>query len=166
MPVWAIIVVTWVHVLFAIFWFGSLLMLAFILLPAMARVPHAEQQPSLGEFVRRFLRMIPAVAGITILFGFLRGTVFGSVVSLDIAFGTAYGLTWVAALVLAIVATSVGGVLVGGNLAKLEAIPVRANGSSQLAYIAQLRKVRAGTYVTLLFLVAIFTCMMLMRFGY
>lgn len=165
MSSWWIIAVQWLHVLFGIFWFGSRLVITLIVLPTMRRVSQANQHVFLKELIRHFVRVEPALGVATIVLGFLRGTVFGSVIGLDVAFGTTYGLTWTTALVLGVVIAVLGG-LVGGNFIKLEAIPVAADGSSQAAFTAQLGRTEVLSRLSLGLFLLIFTCMILMRFGY
>jgi uncharacterized membrane protein len=165
MPVWLIIVVQWLHVFSGIFWFGSRLVVTFVLLPTMSRIPQAKQQAFLAELYRHFVRVEPFLGIATIVLGFLRGTVFGWIVGLDVAFGTTYGLTWTTALVLGVAITILGG-MVGGNFKKLQAIPVADDGSSQVAFDRQLGKTQLYCRLSLALFLLIFTCMILMRFGY
>lgn len=166
MPVWAIIVVQWLHVLFGIFWFGSRLTGNFILHPVMRRVKQAAQAAFLHEFVAQLMRVEPVLGVMTILLGILRGTVFGSVTSTAIAFGTPYGLTWTTALALGVATILVGVIFMRRAFARLRAIPVAADGSSQAAFDAQLRTVGAFSNISLALFLGVFSCMILMRFGY
>jgi uncharacterized membrane protein len=165
MPVWALITEQWLHVFCGIFWFGSRLVVSFILLPAMRRVKQAEQQAFLAELIRHFTRVEPALGVATILLGILRGTVFGAVTSLGDAFGTRYGQTWTVALALGLVAAALGG-MVGANFMRLRAIPVAVDGSSQAAFDTQLARTQAFSYASLAVFLVLFSCMILMRFGY
>lgn len=165
MPLWLIMTVQWLHVFCGIFWFGSRLVVTFILLPAMRRVKQAGQHAFLEELIRHFVRFEPALGVVTILLGFLRGTFFGAVTGVDFALGTLYGRTWTAALVFGLVAAALGGA-VGGNFIKLQRIPVAADGSSQAAFDAQLGRTQTFSYFSLAVFLVIFTCMILMRFGY
>jgi uncharacterized membrane protein len=165
MSFWLIVVVQWLHVFSGIFWFGSRLVVTFILLPTMRRVPQAKQQAFLGELIRHFVRVEPILGLATVVLGFLRGTVFGQVIGLNVAFGTTYGLTWTAALVLGIAIAILGG-LVGSNFVKLQAVPIADDGSSQMAFDRQLAKTQRYSRLSLALFLVIFTCMILMRFGY
>jgi uncharacterized membrane protein len=165
MPYWLVIAVQWLHVFSGIFWFGSRLVVTLILLPTMRRVSQAKQHAFLGELIRHFTRVEPVLGVATISLGTLRGTVFGSVTSLDVAFGTTYGLTWVTALVLGVVTAVLGG-LVGANFMRLQAIPVADDGSSEGIFATQLLRTQAISRMSLGFFLLIFTCMILMRFGY
>jgi uncharacterized membrane protein len=165
MPVWLIIVVQWLHVFTGIFWFGSRLVVTFVLLPTMRQIPQATQQVFLAELYRHFVRVEPFLGIATIVLGFLRGTVFGWIVGLDVAFGTTYGLTWTTALVLGVAIAILGG-MVGSNFKRLQAIPVADDGSSQVAFDRQLGKTQLYSRLSLALFLLIFTCMILMRFGY
>ncbi len=165
MSFWLIVVVQWLHVFCGIFWFGSRLVVTFILLPTMRRVPQAKQRDFLGELVRHFVRVEPLLGIATLVLGFLRGTVFGQVTSLDAAFGTPYGLTWTTALVLGVAIAILGG-LVGSNFVKLQFIPVADDGSSQVAFDRQLAKTQRYSRLSLALFLLIFSCMILLRFGY
>src|SRR5690348_8230798 len=91
--VW-IIIMQWLHVILGIMWFGSSLYATFVLFPALANVPLGEQQKVGGILGQQTAKVIGPVAGGVVLIGFLRGTFFGSLHSLDTVFGTSYGLTW------------------------------------------------------------------------
>ena len=165
MPAWLIIVVQWLHVFCGIFWFGSRLVVTFVLLPTMRRVSQANQQVFLAELYRHFVRVEPFLGIATIVLGFLRGTVFGGIVGLDVAVGTTYGLTWTTALVIGVAIAILGG-MVGGNFLKLPAIPMTDDGSSQVAFDRQLGKTQVYSRLSVALFLLIFTCMILMRFGY
>ncbi len=165
MPFWLTIAVQWLHVFCGIFWFGSRLVVTFILLPTMRRVSQAKQHDFLRELIRHFVRVEPALGVATILLGFLRGTVFGEVTGLTIAFGTTYGLTWISAFALGVVIAILGG-LVGASFVKLEAIPVSDDGSSEVAFAQRLATTEGYSRLSLALFFLIFTCMILMRFGY
>jgi len=161
---WAIIVVQWLHVFLGIFWFGGTLYLNFVVIPSVLGLP-AEQQPAISKRLSELGRrvMIP-VAALVILMGLLRGIVFGPVQSFSFLFGTAYGITFLIGF-LAAVATFFWGLLVISREAKkLETLP--ANAKEQTAYDATLNRVKIFALLELLGFFVIFTCMILMRFGY
>jgi hypothetical protein len=103
-----------------------------------------------------------------ILLGILRGTVFGPVRSID-ALLTTYGLTWLLALVLAIGTFMYGMRVVGPTLERIgrisEADAVNPDGSPTPAALALLGQAKRNGVIELLLFLAIFTCMILMRFG-
>ena len=166
---WLLVAIQWLHVLGGLFWFGSGLTLTFVVLPALARLP-LERQREVGLAVNRAIgRVIPPVAITTLVLGILRGTVFGPVKSLEALFGSAYGLTFLVALIATIVAMVVGAKLVGGSLEALyandEAWRPAADGRPSPAFLAAAQRVRTAGYVELAIFLVIFTAMILMRFG-
>ncbi|HEX9413095.1 MAG TPA: hypothetical protein VF916_06285 [Ktedonobacterales bacterium] len=87
------IVVQWLHVLLGIFWFGSNLYVDAVLIPTLNTLPLQEQQ-KIGALVGPRTSRVLVPAGLTVVvLGFLRGTIFGHLHSLDAVFGTAYGIT-------------------------------------------------------------------------
>ncbi|HEU5347634.1 MAG TPA: hypothetical protein VFU63_03375 [Ktedonobacterales bacterium] len=98
--------------------------------------------------------------GLTVvLLGFLRGTVFGQLHSLDAVFGSAYGITWFFALLLGI------GLILWGLLVLVPRTKALNTATSPEEYGAMVSKLKVLTLLELLGFVAIFTCMILMRFG-
>jgi uncharacterized membrane protein len=90
-----VILLQWLHVLFAIFWFGSQMYSDLSLRPAMSKLPPeatAPLQQALGIGTARRITVVVATG--TVLLGTLRGIIGGVLGVLD----TAYGLTWLAAL--------------------------------------------------------------------
>ena len=74
---WLVFAVQWLHVLFAILWFGNSLSLATITIPAISRLPLVRQQEIGAQLGERGTRVIDIVAPAVIILGLLRGTVFG-----------------------------------------------------------------------------------------
>jgi hypothetical protein len=165
MPTWLVGTVQWLHVLFGIFWFGAVLTLTFVVVPALGRAPQSGKQTLVGALQRRLHRLLPSVAGMTILLGFVRGTIMGPVTSIQVAFGTAYGRTWAAALVFSIATLIIGARGIGGGFIRLAAMALTADGTSRAAYDTQLQKIRLAGYLAIIGFLAIITCMILMRFG-
>src|ERR1700694_5306681 len=98
MGFWPLVVLQWLHILFAIAWFGGSLAVNFLVIPAAALLPAGEQAGWWKAFTAGSVRFFAPVAGATIIFGIGRG-IAGGVLS---ALTTPYGLTWSAALLLAI----------------------------------------------------------------
>ncbi|HEV2237682.1 MAG TPA: hypothetical protein VGR57_13555 [Ktedonobacterales bacterium] len=165
MPTWLVAAVQGLHMLFGIFWFGSVLTLMFVVLPALAREPQPGKQAFVAALERQLHRLLPVVAGMTILLGILRGTVLGAVTSLDAATGTAYGRTWLAALILGIVTLILGARGVGGGFTRLASLVLTVDDAARVAYAAQLRRIRLAGYLTLAGFLGTFICMVLLRFG-
>ncbi|WIG59974.1 MAG: hypothetical protein OJF49_002722 [Ktedonobacterales bacterium] len=153
------IVVQWLHVFLGIFWFGSSLYVDAILIPTLNRLPLKEQQKIGGLIGPRTSQVLVPVGLTVVALGFLRGTVFGPLRSLDAVFGTAYGVTWLIALLLAI------GVILWGLLVLKPRAEALGNAKSPEAYGAIVKQLKVMTLVEITGFVAIFTCMILMRFG-
>lgn len=98
---WVVFAVQWLHILLAILWFGHSLSLAAITIPALSRLPIIQQQEIGAQLGERGLRVIDVVAPAVIILGVLRGTVFGPIRDVNTLVGTAYGLTFLVALVVA-----------------------------------------------------------------
>jgi len=118
--VWVLSVLLFVHVLGAIFWFGSGLMLQLVFIPAQGTMPYEAQHPWLQALSGNYSRIIGPVGGLTILFGILRGVFAGVLGSLN----TPYGITFVA-FVLAIPVVIVGARFIGPTAQKLAAATSR-----------------------------------------
>ena len=166
MSVWLVGTVQWLHVVFGIFWFGAVLTLTFGVVPALGRAPQSGEQTLIRVLQQRIHRLLPPIAGITILLGLVRGTIIGPVTNLQAAFGTAYGRTWTAALVVSIATLIVGARGIGGGFTRLAAMELTADRASRTAYDTQLQRIRLAGYLAITGFLAIITCMILMRFGY
>jgi uncharacterized membrane protein len=150
-----IILLQWLHVLFAMSWFGISLSFLLLIGPSAAKLSTDQQSAWWSSFAARAPRIFPAVAGATVLFGILRGLAVGVWSFL----GTPYGVTWVAALVLGI------GLAVWGARFTAPAVE-RLAGSGPADLPANVaRATRIGMIEQGGFLV-IFTLMIAMRFGY
>ena len=166
---WGLIVIQWLHVLLGIFWFGSMLYLDFVVIPAVMTLP-LEQQRTVSKPLTMFSdRVLVPAAILVIILGLVRGTIFGPVKTWSFLIGTAYGLTFLLAF-LAAVATLLWGHFATGRAARhLEAFPltevVKSGGAVALAFNAQVQRLKLFALVELLGFFIIFTCMILMRFG-
>jgi len=119
--IWVLAVLLYLHILGAIFWFGSGLMLQLVFIPALKGLPYEAQHPWLQALSGNYSRIIGPVGGLTILLGILRGAfagVFG-------ALNTPYGITFVVAFVLAIPVIIVGARFIGPTAEKLAAATTR-----------------------------------------
>ena len=153
---WIQFVIQWLHVLLGILWFGYALSMYFLVTPALAKLPEAAQRDAnlhLGEIGTR---VFPVVGILVLLLGILRGTVFGPIDSVGDVLGTAYGITWLVALLATIGLFITGARVIGPAFVGLKEAP------DFPAAVARLRRVT--TFDLGLFAV-IFTCMILMRFG-
>jgi uncharacterized membrane protein len=119
--VWLQSVLLFVHILGAIFWFGSGLFLQFVIVPALVGMPFEAQKSFLVALAARYGKIIGAVAGVTILFGIGRGIAAGVFGNL----GSPYGLTFLASIVGAVIVSVIGAGLMGPTVAKMAAAATR-----------------------------------------
>jgi len=166
---WGLIVIQWLHVFLGIFWFGSTLYLDFVVIPAVMTLP-LEQQRSVSKPLTMFSeRVIIPAAILVILLGLVRGTIFGPVRSLDFLFGTAYGITFLMALLAALATFAWGQLVLTRAARRLDTFPLaevmQTDGKVALAFVAQVQRVKLLALLELLGFFVIFTCMILMRFG-
>jgi len=166
---WLQFAAQWLHVLFGIFWFGAALYSDFILIPAITTLPIGTQRDVGAAIGMRSARIIEPVAGLVILLGVIRGTVFGSIRSID-ALTTVYGLTWLVALIAAIATFLWGKRVIVPAIERLNAFSIAEvtgpDGQSNPAFVAAVDQVKRATLLELIGFFVIFTCMILMRFGY
>lgn len=95
---WLTVIVHWLHVLFAVTWFGGHIARVLLVEPAVRTLPE-DSQAAFYRYVEKYgTRLyVPVIIGVGIT-GILRGTVFGPVKSLDVLLGTPYGLTFLVAI--------------------------------------------------------------------
>ena len=161
---WLQFVVQWLHVLLGLFWFGSALYVDVILIPAISHLS-LERQRELGAALGvRGVAVFRIVAPLIILLGFVRGTVFGPIKSLDVL-TTAYGLTWLVALVVTIGLYRWAFTTYERALRALTTVPLAPDGSATPEVEAATDRVKRLAVLELVFFFTIFTCMILMRFG-
>ena len=153
---WLLFAVQWLHVLLGIVWFGYALSAYFFVSPAIARMAEPAQREANKRLGAVTARVLPGVAGLVLLLGILRGTVFGPIDSLDALFGTAYGLTWLVALVVTI------GLMVHG--ARFLGPAIEGLGDTP-DYPRAAARVRRLATADLAGFAVVFTSMILMRFG-
>lgn len=166
---WAQFAVQWLHVLGGIFWFGGTLYVNFVAIPAIMRTPPEHAREVTRALNHQGDRVIIPVAIATIVLGFLRGTVFGQIKSFDVLLGTAYGWTWLFGLVAA-VGTLYWGARVLAPAAKRlvetdAAWTAGPDGKPTPEAQAAVAPVVRVALIELIGFAAIFTAMILMRFG-
>jgi uncharacterized membrane protein len=153
---WALIALQWLHILAGIFWFGSAMTVHVIAFPAFRKFPPETHRAIIEAFAARYGRLVGAVAGATILLGILRGVTGGVLNVLT----SPYGLTWIAAIVLAVAIAGFEGArlspTVGRLIAAGEPEQIRALDERLEAY----GKLELGGFLVL------FSLMIAMRFGY
>ena len=146
--VWVLSVLLYVHVLGAIFWFGSGLTLQLVFIPALGTMPYEAQHPWLQALGGNYSRIIGPVGGLTILFGILRGAFAGVFGSLN----TPYGITFVVAFVLAIPVIIVGARFIGPTTEKLAAAASRDEVLALAKQVSRYGRVEAGGMLLMLVL--------------
>ena len=162
---WVTFAVQWLHVLLGIVWFGYSLALAIFFIPAISRLPITTQREvgaRLGEHAKPIIDVVaPTIA----ILGVIRGTLLGPIDSLDEVFTTAYGLTWLVALVMIILVYVWGRFVIIVAVDRLATAPLTADGQPTPKMNAALARAKQVTVLELLGFFVIFTCMILMRFG-
>jgi len=162
---WLQIVVQWLHVILGIFWFGNSLTLDFLIIPAISRLPIVRQREIAQLIGARSTPIFRVVVPSIIVLGFLRGTVFGPIKSVETLFTTAYGITWLVALIATIGLYVWGLTILDRALRALDATPLASDGSATPEVIAATDRIKRLVGLELLGFLVIFTCMILMRFG-
>ena len=153
---WLQFVVQWLHVLLGILWFGYALSMFFLVSPALAELPEAQGRVTNGRLGAIGARVFPFVAILVVALGILRGTVFGPIKSFEYLFGTAYGWTWVVALL-----TTLGLLYTGAR----QIGPLTQGIKDAPDYAAAAARLRRISTIDLGLFFVVFTCMILMRFG-
>lgn len=145
------------HVLFAIFWFGSVLFMDFVVIPAMQAMPREAQSLFLRSITPRLSRALTLAGALTILLGIAVGLVKGVVGQLD----TSYGRNWLAALVIGLLIYLWGLRVVAPAAEKLNMLS-----TDSPDFAAQSNRVKMCVMLELAGFLVIFVLMMRMRFGY
>jgi uncharacterized membrane protein len=154
--VWLQGLLLYLHIIGAIFWFGSSLFLEYVITPALVKMQFEAQKPLLLGIGARYSKLIGPLGGLTILLGIGRGISTGVLGNL----GSAYGLTYLASIVVGVAIIVVGAGFIGPNAEKMIAATTREEVVRQAAKVSQY-----GSYGTVGFLV-ILVLMVAMRAGY
>ena len=136
-----------------------------IVIPAISRLPIVTQRIVAAQIGARATPIFKAVVPLIILLGFIRGTLLGPIQSADALLGTAYGWTWLTSLVLTIGVYAWGFVVLEPALHRMAAAPISEDGSPTPELAAATDRVKRLVGLELLGFLAIFSCMILMRFG-
>jgi uncharacterized membrane protein len=155
MSFWLLLVLQWLHVLFAIVWFGGTVATNFLVIPAAALLPAGEQAGWWKAFSARSTGYFAPVAGATIILGIARG-IAGGVLSV---LTTPYGLTWIAALLLAI-ALAIWGARVTNPTTERIATSTATDLAANVAAASRVGGIELGGFLVIL------TLMIAMHFGY
>ena len=161
---WVVIGAQWLHILLGILWFGNSLALAVVVIPAISKLPLVRQQEIGDVLGQRGLRVFDVVAPAVIVLGIIRGTFLGPIKGFD-DLGTGYGITWLVALVVATATFLWGRYVIVPSTRRLAQAPVNADGTPSAELEAALDRAKLVTVLELLGFLAVFTCMILMRFG-
>ena len=162
---WAVVTVQWLHVLLGVLWFGTVLSLDVIVIPAIGRLPIVAQREISSAIGARGTPIFRVAVPAIIALGIIRGTVMGPIKTLDDVFGSAYGLTWLTALIVTLLTYLFGLRVIVPALREMDRAAVEPDGSATLALIASTNRVKRLVGLELLGFLVIFTCMIFMRFG-
>ena len=162
---WLVVVVQWLHILFGILWFGNALVVAVILIPSLNPLPVTVQREVGSRYGARATRVFDVVVPLVIVLGVVRGTLLGPIKSFDDVLGTAYGVTWLVALVSSILTFLWGKIAIEGAVARMNAAPLNADGTASRLLEDETARVKVIVGLELIGFLVIFTCMILMRFG-
>jgi uncharacterized membrane protein len=167
--VWVTYSIQWVHELLGIFWFGGVLYLNFVVIPAITQQPLENQRQLSTTLGKLSDRIFKPVSLLVIVFGILRGTVWGPIRTWEFLFDSAYGWTFIIALLVTVGLVLWGNFVTGRAARKLNNYPVaevaKRTGPVAEAYKAQLQRVKLFALLELLGFVIVFSCMVLLAFG-
>jgi uncharacterized membrane protein len=162
---WVVFGAQWLHILLGILWFGNSLALATITIPAINRLPLLAQREIGSHLNFQSQRVFQIVAPSVIVLGFVRGTFLGPIKDLEALFGTSYGLTWLVALIAAVLTYLWGRFAIGGAIRAMELTPINPDGTASPELEAATDRVKRVATLELVGFLVILTCMILMRFG-
>jgi uncharacterized membrane protein len=162
---WPVVAVQWLHVLLGILWFGNALVLDVIVIPAINRMPIVSQREVASYIGSRATPIFHVVVPSIVVLGIIRGTVMGPIKSVEVLFGSAYGLTWLTALGATIVTYLFGLFVIIPALRRMDQAPIAADGSPTPTLATATDRVKRLVGLELIGFLVIFTCMILMRFG-
>ena len=95
-------VLQWLHLIFAVYWFGTILFTRMVLFPALRQIPEHEAAVRTQLVVGPSRRLTMIASTGTVALGILRGTLTGVWSNL----GTLYGITYLTALVIGVLMVS------------------------------------------------------------
>lgn len=160
-----VIGVQWAHVLLGILWFGNALVLDVIVIPAINKLPIVTQREISSYIGSRATPIFHVAVPLIIVLGIIRGTFLGPIKDVDALLGSAYGLTWLAALVVTIGTYLFGLFAIVPALRTMDAVPMGPDGRTTQELTAATDRVKRLVGLELVGFLVIFTCMILMRFG-
>jgi uncharacterized membrane protein len=151
------LLVQWLHILCGVTWFGGYILIDFALWPALLRRPAAEAQMTFAALEKSIGPLMALSGSLVVLLGIVRGTALGPIRSLDALLGTAYGLTWLVALLIALFLT-----IWGASWHDLAVGPVWEDGATRPGVATRLRM---AAFIEMTCFGAILVCMVLMGAG-
>lgn len=165
--------VQWLHVIFAVFWFGSTMYLHFVLLPTMQRIPPASAR-DIGRAIVPRMAMAMRIAGAAVIaLGVVRGIGWGprNATETGFDFASSYGITWSVSILLALAIFAIGDGVVSRTARRLYGDDglwsfATAGGPPPAGFVALAGRLRAAGLAQFALFVAAFTGMILMRFGF
>lgn len=163
---WFVVAVQWLHVLLGILWFGNALVLDVIVIPAINRLPVVAQREVSSHIGSRATPIFQVVVPLIIVLGFIRGTLLGPIKSVEFLLGSAYGLTWLTALSVTVLTYLFGLLVIVPALRKMDRAPLSPDGTATAELEAATNRVKRLVSLELLGFIVIFSCMILMRFGW
>jgi uncharacterized membrane protein len=162
---WVVVGAQWLHVLLGIIWFGNSLVVAAILIPSLNPLPILTQREVGSRYGERATRLFDVLVPAVIVLGMIRGTLLGPIKSAGDVLGTPYGVTWLVALIAAIVTFLWGRIVINGALQRMNNAPLNPDGTATAQLEAETARVKLVVVLELVGFLVIFTCMILMRFG-
>jgi uncharacterized membrane protein len=162
---WVVVGAQWLHVLLGIIWFGNSLVVAAILIPSLNPLPILAQREVGSRYGERATRVFDVLVPALIVLGVIRGTLLGPIKSVGDVFGTPYGVTWLVALIAAIITFLWGRIVINGAIQRMNDTPLNPDGTATALLEAETARVKVVVVLELVGFLVIFTCMILMRFG-
>jgi uncharacterized membrane protein len=170
---WLEFAVQWLHVLFAILWFGGTMFLDFVVLPTLHRVPPASARDVGRAMGPRIAMLMRVAAVVVIVLGIVRGVAWGprNAAGTGFDFASQYGMTWSISILLALAIVAISDGVIVRTMRKLygdDALWTFAatGGQPTPEFSALTGRLRTVSLIQLVLFFAIFTCMVLMRFGF
>jgi uncharacterized membrane protein len=162
---WVVFGAQWLHILLGILWFGNSLALATVTIPAINRLPILAQREIGSRLGVQSQRVFDIVGPSVVVLGIVRGTFLGPIKDLDALLGTGYGLTWLIALIAAVLTYLWGRFAIQGGLRRMNLAPINSDGTATPELEAATNRVKILAMLELVGFLVVFTCMVLMRFG-
>jgi hypothetical protein len=163
---WVLFGVQWLHVLLGILWFGNSLVLAALVIPALNHLPIVHQREFGRHLGQRATLLFNVVGPLVIGLGFVRGTFLGELKSIGDVFGSPYGITWLVGLTAATATFLWGKYAIEPAIHRMNSAPLNPDGTATAEVETAVARVKQVAILELVGFFTIFTCMILMRFGY